>query len=240
LYKSNDDSSLNLLIPYFVDNPSVGVCLNVYPNNSTSDQTPLVTIPSRFSQVDIGIDSINSAYGGTLINSNCEFYDIEYYEEYYGTRSSVIRVYVDCQPKYTPINLYFMNAYGMFDTACFDLASKLTLNTERKSFKKKDYKLNSGSVDYYNSNNVYVENKINYGSKSDFEYKLTMNYPTDAEYIWLEELIVSPQIYADIDGYYYPVTIKDTNYEFSKNQNNKLKALEINIELNQTRFGYRR
>jgi len=36
------------------------------------------------------------------------------------------------------------------------------------------------------------------------------------------------------------VTIKNTNYEYSTNQNNGLKALEIEIELNQTRYGFLR
>jgi hypothetical protein len=67
-----------------------------------------------------------------------------------------------------------------------------------------------------------------------------MNYPTDEEYEWLAELISSPKIYLEIEGYYYPVTIKNTNYEYSTNQNNGLKALEIEVELNQTRYGFLR
>jgi hypothetical protein len=67
-----------------------------------------------------------------------------------------------------------------------------------------------------------------------------MNFPSDAEYQWLAELIVSPQIYAEIDGNYYPVTIKNSNYEYSTYTNNKLKVLEIDIELNQTRYNFAR
>jgi hypothetical protein len=77
-----------------------------------------------------------------------------------------------------------------------------------------------------------------------------MNYPTDEEYRWLSELIASPQIYAkfpeadnDFNGLYIslmPVTIKNTNYEYSTNQNNGLKVLEIEVEMNQTRYGFLR
>ena len=63
---------------------------------------------------------------------------------------------------------------------------------------------------------------------------------TDAEYVWLAELITSPLIYMEIDSNYYPVTIKNTNYEYSKNQNNGLKTLEIEVELNQVRRGFLR
>lgn len=67
-----------------------------------------------------------------------------------------------------------------------------------------------------------------------------MDYPTDAEYQWLAELFMSPQVYAEIEGDYYPVTIKDTNFEYSTYQNNKLKVLEVNIDVNQKRYGFRR
>ena len=128
----------------------------------------------------------------------------------------------------------------MFDTARFNLASRLTMDVERKTFEQRNYTFNNSSVDYYDANNVYNESKINYGSKSNHSYKLTMDFPTDAEYIWLAELIVSPQIYAEIDGNYYPVSIKANNYEYSTYTNNRLRALEIDIELNQTRYNFKR
>jgi len=53
-------------------------------------------------------------------------------------------------------------------------------------------------------------------------------------------LIVSPQIYAEIDGNYYPVSIKANNYEYSTYTNNRLKVFEIEIELNQTRYNFKR
>jgi hypothetical protein len=87
---------------------------------------------------------------------------------------------------------------------------------------------------------VYKESKINYSSKTNWTYKLTMDYPSDENYEWLSELILSPQIYAEIDGDCYPVTIKNTNYEYNQARVNGLKPLEIEIELNQTRYSFTR
>jgi hypothetical protein len=123
----------------------------------------------------------------------------------------------------------------MFDTAKFGLVSKLTMDVERKGFEKRDYSFSGNAVTYY-SNNKYNESKVNYQNKKDYTYKLTMDAPTDAEYEWLAELVASPQIYFEKDGYYYPVTIKSTNYEFSKYVNNKLKPFDIEIEMNQIRY----
>jgi hypothetical protein len=129
-----------------------------------------------------------------------------------------------------------MNHLGMFDTARFDLASRLTMEVTRKSFTKRDYSLGATAVSYYDANNKYVSSKIDYLNKKDHSYKLTMNAPTDAEYEWLNELIDSPQVYFEQDGYFYPVSIKNNNYEYSKYVNNRLRVFEVDIDINQTRY----
>ena len=73
---------------------------------------------------------------------------------------------------------------------------------------------------------------INYSNKSTFNYKLTADALTDDEYTWIADLISSPQILMEIDTYFYPVTLVDSTYEFSKNVFNKLKALEKSISTN--------
>jgi hypothetical protein len=204
----------------------------------------IYSLGKKYNQMDIGVEAINRVssanYSYNIITSETAYYLVNMQSQDQATKSSVIRVDIDCNPLYTPINLYFINAYGMFDTARFNLASRLTMDVERKTFEQRNYTFNNSSVDYYDANNVYNESKINYGSKSNHSYKLTMDFPTDAEYIWLAELIVSPQIYAEIDGNYYPVSIKANNYEYSTYTNNRLRALEIDIELNQTRYNFKR
>ena len=196
-------------------------------------------ITNPFFQLDIGARNVNAFLAGipyTTLDYSMYYYEISFL---YNTDEKV-RVYLDCSKKYNPISLHFINAFGMFESAKFQLVSKLSLDVERKTFAKRDYSFNGNSVDYYDANNVYNESSINYGSKIDWKYKLTMNYPTDAEYEWLAELMISPQIYAEIDDNFYPVSIINTNYEYSKNVNNGLRALEIDIAMNQTRYGFRR
>ena len=233
-----------ILIPLFTDSFK-WVNIKIY---NQSNSLIISTIPNftstikKYVELDIGAIAINQRTFQSL--SEAKYYTVQLLNASSVGASTVlsdiIRVDIDCNPLYTPINLYFINAFGMFDTARFDLASRLTLDVERKTFEQRNYTFNNSSVDYYNSQNVYNESKINYGSKSNHSYKLTMNYPSDAEYIWLAELIVSPQIYAEIDGNYYPVSIKSNNYEYSTYTNNRLKALEIDIELNQTRYNFAR
>lgn len=234
-----------ILIPFF------DTSIHFYPQikSYNSSNTLIATYTDsnldyyKYNQLDIGVVALNTysfVWGGiNIITDSTAYYTVQMIGSG-GELSSIIRVNIDCNPNYTPINLYFINAFGMFDTARFDLASRLTMDVERKTFEQRNYTLNNSSVTYYDSNNVYNESKINYGSKSNHSYKLTMNFPSDAEYQWLAELIVSPQIYAEIDGNYYPVSIKSNNYEYSTYTNNRLKALEIDIDLNQTRYNFAR
>jgi len=234
-----------ILIPfYFVgDNSFFTFKKYGYSNNLIATYSDPEGYNKIWTQHDLGVKAINDSIastggGANFIDSNVKYYIVEKLLDDAIIKS--IRVDIDCNPNYTTINLYFINAFGMFDTARFNLASRLTMDVERKTFEQRNYTLNNSSVNYYDANNVYNESKINYGSKSNHSYKLTMDFPSDAEYVWLAELIVSPQIYAEIDGNYYPVTIKNTNYEYSTYTNNRLRPLEIDIDLNQTRFNFKR
>jgi hypothetical protein len=236
-----------IFIPLFAQGSDFNPTFKSYNANNQLIGTVTDSIyfqSAEYNQLDIGLQAIKKYfnYNGItdILTSATAYYTIQFERSDQGWLSDLLRVDIDCNPMYTPINLYFINAFGMFDTARFNLASRLTMDVERKTFQQRDYTFNNSSVDYYDSNNVYNESKINYGSKSNFAYKLTMDFPSDAEYQWLAELIVSPQIYAEIDGNYYPVTIKNNNYEFSTYTNNKLKALEIDIEMNQTRYNFKR
>jgi hypothetical protein len=233
---ANTSYGEKLFIP-FNRSGSVSIVVKKYGENnnliSTNSKTRNLT-SAQFHQLDLGMTAINNEFATTIFNATDEgYYTIEF-------DGKLFRVNIKCVTDYKPINLHFMNAYGMFETARFDCTNKLNMNLTRKAYEKKDVVFNSASVDYYDSNNVYNETKINYGSDINWTYKLMMNYPTDAEYDWLVELIYSPQIYMELDGYYYPVSIKTSSYEYSKQIFAKLKTFEVEVDLNQKRNGFRR
>ena len=206
-----------------------GMTIVTYNQNNTQITSTTFNFGSvkPFAELNIGSPALNKST--TIITSS-----VKYYTATIGT--SVFTIYLDCNPKYTSYNLHFMNSLGMFDTAKFGLASRLTLNVDRKEFEKRDYTLGSNSVTYYNVNNKYNAGKVNYLNQRDYVWKLTMDAPTDAEYQWLEELIYSPQVYMEIDGYYYPVTIALNNFEISKYVNNRLRVLELEVKMNTKRY----
>ena len=206
-----------------------GVTIVTYNQNNTQITSTTFNLggTKAFAELNIGSPALNKST--TIIDSS-----VKYYTATIGT--SVYTIYLDCNPKYTSYNLHFMNSLGMFDTAKFGLVSRLNLNVDRKEFEKRDYTLGSNSVTYYNTNNKYNAGKVNYLNQRDYVWKLTMDAPTDAEYQWLEELIYSPQVYMEIDGYYYPVTIALNNFEISKYVNNRLRVLELEVKMNTKRY----
>jgi hypothetical protein len=198
-----------------------------FSNVKIADTTYSLGSTKSFAQLNVGSPALNNPTA--VITSSVKYYTITI-----GT--NIYKVNIECNPKYTSYNLHFMNHLGMFDTAKFDLASRLTMDVQKKIFEKRDYTLGASSVTYYDSNKKYVDSKVNYLNKKDHTYKLTMNAPTDSQYDWLAELIDSPQVYFEMDSYFYPVIIKNTNFEYSKYVNNRLRVFEVEIDINQTRF----
>jgi hypothetical protein len=198
-----------------------------YNNVKIADTTYSLGGTKAFAQLNVGSPALNNPTA--VITSSVKYYTITI-----GT--STYRVNMECNPKYTSYNLHFMNHLGMFDTAKFDLASRLTMEVQRKTFEKRDYTLGASSVSYFDANKKYVDSKVNYLNKKDHSYRLTMNAPTDSQYEWLAELIDSPQVFFELDNYFYPVIIRNNNFEYSKYVNNRLRVFEVDIDVNQTRF----
>jgi hypothetical protein len=233
-----------LFIPLHTTQETISINVYTYGENNSLIAASGTTfgLTNPYVQLNISPIAINGQWA-SLIDSNVKFYKV-IVTNGISPKPTICEFFVDmvCNQKYESSQLHFINQYGMYDTAKFDLVKRLSLNIEKKMFQKNEYTFPTGSgepVNYY-SGFKYNESKVNYGSKIDHSYKLTMNYPSDSDYQWLAELITSPLVYFEEEGYWYPVIIKETNYEYSEHIFNGLKVLEINIDLNQQRFGFRR
>lgn len=197
-------------------------------------------VTRRIVQLDLSAAKMNYVVNANVITANSRYYRLRIKNKTSNVWTDWFHVDLVCNPKYQPICLHFMNRYGIFETARFALVNKLSVEIERKNYKKADYTISGGIVSYKDSQNVYTETVINHSTKLKWAYKLTMDFPTDAEYQWLEELMYSPQIFAEIEDGFYSVTLKNTNYEYLKNVYAGLRQLEVDIDLNQKRFAFKR
>ena len=229
---TNRPSIINSVLGESIYMPAMdvsGLTVKTYDTTNTLVTSLDISLGSTkaFPQLNIGSDAINLV--SAIIGTSTKYYTVK-------IGASLITVNLDCNPKYQSYNLHFMNHLGMFDTARFGLASKLNMEVTRKGFEKRDYSFGASSVNYFDATNKYLSSKVNYLNKKDHSFKLTMEAPTDEEYQWLAELIDSPQIYFELDGYFYPVSLKAPNYEYSTYVNNRLRVFEVEIDLNQTRY----
>lgn len=225
----------NLYLPYYTNQTSTLHCETFgFDNASLASATGAAkVIQNGFWQLNIGTTALATTLGLTFNTT------VRYYEVWINSGDKV-RVYLQCNPKFTPVLLHFVNRWGMYDTHRFDLVSKLNMAVTRKSFEQRDYRLNGTAVDYFSTSNRYYEGKINYLNSQMWTYKLTADALSDSDYEWLSDLIVSPQILLEQDSYFYPVTLKADNYEYSKYENNRLRALDLEVEMNQPRNSHLR
>jgi hypothetical protein len=78
-----------------------------------------------------------------------------------------------------------------------------------------------------------IATKKAYNTKYKETIKLKSDFVSDADYIWLKELIMSPMVYCSINDSdaIIPITITDNNYNENRYVTNKLSQLSIEIEL---------
>jgi hypothetical protein len=193
--------------------------------------------------LNIGPDGLDDLTGSSPDITTCAYYIVTlrwYNPEISAYQYITFRINKACNPKYQSVPIHFYNRFLSVDTMRFDLVSRTTVDVERKSYNQRDYRFSGSSVLYTDSSasgtTVYRENKINYNATYNYTMKLTSDFLDDQDWEWLEDLIESPKIYMEEDGYFYPVTIKATNYEISKYINNRLRPLEIEIEFNSPRL----
>ncbi|CAB5218064.1 hypothetical protein UFOVP208_46 [uncultured Caudovirales phage] len=138
---------------------------------------------------------------------------------------------IDCEPKYKTISLCWLNKLGGFDTYDFSKVSKKGYDSEKKSYNQLQYKIRpqDGLMTYYNGF-ALNDNQITYNST--FKERLIVNTDiiNEETYAWLAELIVSPQIYIYENGFYIPVIVKDTNYDFKTKVIDRTFNLTVNLQ----------
>jgi hypothetical protein len=173
--------------------------------------------------------AINAASPG-FISSYITYYTVEFNTTNI-TGDSIYRFNLVCEPKYEVYTIHFLNRFGGFESKDFTKVSRRRIEVEKKDYGKAAYTVDSSGVpQYYNAQKVYQETIATYACTWKEKMVLNSDLLPDAEYIWLEELILSPLAYIQIDDYFYPIKITDNNYEPKKAVNDDLTNLTLNIE----------
>ena len=127
--------------------------------------------------------------------------------------------------KYNTTDLFFLNRLGGVESFRFDMIRRDAIDIIRKSYKSNPYALSGGVYSY----GVDAHSKSNYYTEANERITLNSNNITEAEAIWLKELVMSPRVWL-YDGTLKAVNITTSQYEERKHINDKVFNLQLEIE----------
>lgn len=209
---------------------------NNQPNNLlTFTSSPFDPTLLKLAVFNLNPDFINSSglFTGDPVNATQVGYRMRLniiYDEY----TPWVYVRFLCEPKTPATGLHFMNRLGGFDSFFFTGPTRREAELERKTYRTQPVGAEVGG------NNVYRDTAIDYSTKHTWRRKLASGWLTDAEHYWLAELVASPQVLIDIDGYFYPVRILTARWSERLTAYDKMYNLEIEIEMGRQVFSQSR
>jgi hypothetical protein len=228
---TNQPSVANLMlansyyfISYFTTNTS-GISYTVTPSGGGSAFSGTITPGTSNEMIIINASpvALNAVHAGAITAATTS------YTVQVGSQTYTFKIF--CESQYQTNMIHFLNQYGGFESKIFGKVSRKIIEIEKADFGKLPYTVDgSGVVTYKNANGVYNESRSVYSSQ--YIEKLTLNSDllTDAEYRWLADLILSPMVFIEDGGYFFPCVITDTNYEVKKFINDDLTNLTISVE----------
>lgn len=179
--------------------------------------------PLQMQVINVAPGNLNALQPGT-ITPNTRYYTV-------AVNDQVYRFDVICEPIYDPQMFHFLNQYGGFDSKLFNKANNRTYDITKQSFSQLPYTVDATGAVITQSNNVYNDGKRVYATSFTEKGFFNTDILSDAEYVWLRDLLLSPMIYLeDPDLGHFPVMISDTNYAPKKVTIDGPTNLLINIE----------
>lgn len=137
-----------------------------------------------------------------------------------------------CPPRgNTTRTIAFLNQYGGYETYDFRLVSRQTIQMEREQFQQSAYRLGASGQVSYGTSNVYNRGRSAYSSYQRQTWQLNTDWLTDADYVWLKELLASTETWLLLGDMWVPCTINTDSYEVRTYAASKLTQLSIDIQV---------
>ena len=171
-----------------------------------------LTFSGEFNLFNFQAAAINTFYGSTIITENTYGYNV--YISLGAATTRVLRFRQICNPKYRQYNLHFLNRLGGYDTMAFRLVNRRRSEFTRTSYRRNPYQLSNGEMTNIDTYNKYNETTYNFAIQHYDFYNLTSDWVDDQDYAWLAQLVASSIVYMEVQGAFFPITIRNTNYQY--------------------------
>lgn len=198
---------------------------------------PFYTASSSQVWVSVGVGAYNlnnatlSLGSQSVIDDDCASYDVALFNSDDDISSELVTFTIDdtCH-KYDGKHIKFLNRLGGFDTFFFTSNENVFVDVNsREQFTKLQGTTSGSPVEWGYNLSDRGQTTINVDAQE--RTVLKSGALTDAEYVWLRELITSPEVYAveSYNGTVYdrPINITTSSYEEVYKRNKKMSQLTI-------------
>jgi hypothetical protein len=188
-----------------------------------------LTMAGQFNLFNFQAAAINAWAGSDIITQNTYGYNV--YITLGAAVTRVLKFRQVCNPKYRQYNLHFLNRLGGYDTMAFRLVNKRRSEFNRSSYRRNPYKLVGGQMKNIDAYNKYNETTYNFAIEHTDYYMLTSDWVNDMDYAWLAQLVASPIVYMEVQGAFFPVTIRNNNYQYKYTISDGLFNFDLEVEV---------
>lgn len=207
--------------------------INEDGSNSGSSSTG-GTISSLSSLLlDLSPSAINAYLGSSFITDATYGYKVT-------IGSDTITMKQVCAPRFTPINLVFQNQFGGYDTFGFRLLNRQQKNFKRTTYQTADYQRSGTSMAFKNSSGVHYGGVQALATQIDWSYLVTSDYISATDYALGAELLASNEVYLHLinggTSDYYPIVMKDTNWQEKVSTSDKIFNYQLQFDLGQKQY----
>jgi hypothetical protein len=183
--------------------------------------------------LDLSPTAINTYLGSSFITDATYGYKVT-------IGSDTMTIKQVCAPRFTPINLVFQNQFGGYDTFGFRLLNRQQKNFKRTTYQTADYQRSGTSMAFKNSSGVHYGGVQALATQIDWSYLVTSDYVSAIDYALGSELLASNEVYLHLinggTSDYYPIVMKDTNWQEKVSTSDKLFNYQLQFDLGQKQF----
>lgn len=207
--------------------------INEDGSNSGSPSTGATLSSLSSLLLDLSPSAINTYLGTSFITDATYGYKVTI-----GSDTMIIKQV--CAQRFTPVNLVFQNQFGGYDTFSFRLLNRQQKNFKRTTYQTSEYQRSGITMAHKSSSGVHYGGVQALATQIDWSYLVTSDYLSAIDYALGAELLASNEVYLHIINGgvsdYYPIVMKDTNYQEKTSTSDKLFNYQLQFDLGQKQY----
>jgi hypothetical protein len=207
--------------------------INEDGSNSASPSTGASLSSLSSLLLDLSPSAINTYLGTSFITDATYGYKVTI-----GSDTMIIKQV--CAQRFTPINLVFQNQFGGYDTFAFRLLNRQQKNFKRTTYQTAEYQRSGITMAHKSTSGVHYGGAQALATQIDYSYLVTSDYISAVDYALGSELLASNEVYLHIINGgvsdYYPIILKDTNWQEKISTSDKLFNYQLQFDLGQKQF----